>query len=98
MLRHLSEATQDAAGARRSTGASVADIMRRDLITVTPDTPTRDAVALIRKHRIGSLPVVQDGHIVAMLTEEDFVGIVSRVLDSTGNTGAPAPLPPEDTQ
>jgi hypothetical protein len=42
--------------------------------------------------------VVQDGHIVAMLTEEDFVGIVSRVLDSTGNTGAPAPLPPEDTQ
>lgn len=98
MLRHLSEATQDAPGVRRTTGASVADIMRRDLITVTPDTPTRDAVALIRKHRIGSLPVVQDGHIVAMLTEEDFVGIVSRVLDSTGNTGAPAPLPPEDTK
>jgi CBS domain-containing protein len=81
-----------------STTLNTADIMRSDLITVTPDTPTRDAVALIRKHRIGSLPVVQDGHIVAMLTEQDFVGLVSRVLDSSSATGAPAEVPPEDAQ
>src|SRR5207249_4982700 len=51
-------------------GASspVADIMKRELITVTPDTPTLEAISLMRRYRIGCLPVVQDGHIVAVLT------------------------------
>lgn len=61
--------------------APVADIMRKELVTVTPDTPTRDAVALMRKHRIGALPVIQHGHLVAMLTEEEFLGFASKVLD-----------------
>jgi len=98
VLRHLAEMTRKVAPHGHGSSAQVADIMRSDLITVTPDTPTRDAVALIRKHRIGSLPVVQDGHIVAMLTEQDFVGLVSRVLDSSSATGAPAEVPPEDAQ
>jgi CBS domain-containing protein len=60
--------------------APVSDIMIRDLWTVTPDTPARDAVALMRKHRIGALPVVQGDHIVAMLTEEEFVRFADKVL------------------
>ncbi len=62
---------------------AVAEIMKRDLITVTPDTRTQDAIALMRKHRIGCLPVLQEGHIVAVLTEEDFVGIAGKVLGET---------------
>ena len=58
----------------------VSDIMKSELVTVTPDTPTVDAIALMRKHRIGCLPVVQEGHIVAVLTEEDFVEIAGKVL------------------
>ncbi len=58
----------------------VSDIMKRELITVTPDTTTLEAISLMRRYRIGCLPVVQDGHIVAILTEEDFVGIASKVL------------------
>jgi CBS domain-containing protein len=46
----------------------------------------------MQKHRIGCLPVVQDGHIVAVLTEEDFVGLASKVL---AGDGAPASVPPE---
>ena len=65
-----------------SGSTAVADIMRKELITVTPDTPTLEAIALMKKHRIGCLPVVQDGHIVALLTEEDFVGIAGKVLES----------------
>ena len=64
----------------------VSDLMRKDLITVNPDTPTLDAIALMRRHRIGCLPVVQDGHIVAILTEEDFVGIASKVLEREAST------------
>jgi len=60
---------------------AVADVMRCDLFTVTPDTPTVDAIALMRKHRIGCLPVVQDGHIVGLVTKESFIGIAVELLD-----------------
>jgi len=64
----------------------VSDLMQRDLVTVHPDTPTLDAIALMRKHRIGCLPVVQDGHIVAVVTEEDFVGIAGKVLTEAASS------------
>ena len=70
--------------------APVSDIMRKELVTVTPDTPTRDAVALMRKHGIGALPVVQGEHIVAMLTEAEFLGFASKMLDDLA-TAPPAP-------
>ena len=67
----------------------VSDIMKRELITVTRDTNTLDAIALMQKHRIGCLPVVQDGHIIAVVTEEDFVGIAGKVLGGESE-GLPA--------
>ena len=85
VLRHF--ATR--AKARSSNGANagpertvaVSDIMRKDLLTVTPDTLTVDAIAIMRRQRVGCLPVVQDGHIVALVTEEDFMGIAAELLD-----------------
>ncbi len=74
-----------------SAGTAVSEIMKKDLVTVTPDTTTVDAIALMRRYRIGCLPVVQDGHIVALLTEEDFVGIASKVLEAEPATVALAP-------
>ena len=59
----------------------VADIMRRDVVTVTPDTSTLDAVTLMKRYRIGCLPVVEDGHLVAILTEEDFLKIAAYLLE-----------------
>ena len=48
---------------------------------VTPETLTVDAIALMRRQRVGCLPVVQDGHIVALVTEEDFMWIAAELLD-----------------
>jgi len=64
-------------------------IMRRDLLTVSPDTSTLDAIALMRRQRVGCLPVVQDGHIVALVTEEDFMGIAADLLDERFGTVDP---------
>ncbi len=76
----------------------VADVMRRDVLTVTPDTETLDAIRLMRRYRIGCLPVVQDGHLVAILTEEDFMGIASDLLEQqlTQKASRPPPAPADD--
>lgn len=77
VLRHFAELAK---GIKKGSVA-VSEIMRRDLLTVTPDTLTVDAIALMRRQRVGCLPVVQDGHIVALVTEEDFMGIAAELLD-----------------
>jgi CBS domain-containing protein len=61
--------------------ASVRDIMRRDVITVTPETPTVEAVRLVRTHQIGCLPVVNEGRLVGVLTASDFLPLYDKVID-----------------
>lgn len=90
VLRHFAELAgserdlnQAAARVGRQ-NVSVADIMMTDLVTVLPDTSTREAIELMRKHRIGCLPVVQAGRIIALLTEDDFVNIAADLLREQG--------------
>ena len=64
-----------------SPGTPVADVMRRDVFTVTPETPTLEAIALMRRHRIGCLPVVADGQLVGIVTEEDFMSLAAELLE-----------------
>jgi CBS domain-containing protein len=60
----------------------VSEIMKTEVTTVSLDTQTIDAIRLLRRLRIGCLPVVQDGRLVGILTEEDFMTIASRLLES----------------
>lgn len=50
----------------------VSDIMARDLHTTTPDAPVEEAAALLRKHKIGCLPVLERGQLVGIVTESDL--------------------------
>ena len=53
---------------------TAADLMTRDVATVTPETPLRDAVALMAARHVSGLPVVDtDGALVGMLCEGDLV-------------------------
>ena len=56
--------------------------MKTEVTTVGLETQTIDAIRLLRRLRIGCLPVVQDGRLVGILTEEDFMTIASRLLES----------------
>lgn len=60
---------------------SVREIMRSDVVTVTPDTSSQHALDLMRRNKIGCLPVVQDGRLVGVLTEHDFMELASVLLD-----------------
>jgi CBS domain-containing protein len=51
-------------------------VMSHDVFTVRPDTPLQKAVSLLRRHRIGSLPVVKDRDLVGIITRSDILDFV----------------------
>jgi CBS domain-containing protein len=51
----------------------IKDIMATDPVTTTPDTPLADAARVMIERKIGCLPVVEDGRLVGILTESDFL-------------------------
>jgi CBS domain-containing protein len=58
------------------------DVMVRDVKTVRPDTPTRDAVKLLLHNKYGCLPVVgADGELMGILTEADMVRFAQHLIE-----------------
>ena len=55
--------------------------MKPNPVTVPPETSSLEAVRLMRRHRIGCLPVVQKGRLVGIVTESDFLGVASSLLE-----------------
>ncbi len=69
------------AGGGITKDAPVSEIMRTDVLTLTPQTPTLEAIALMRDKRIGCVPVLLDGKLVGVLTEENFLKIARDLLE-----------------
>lgn len=53
--------------------AAVRSIMIPDPVSVAPSTPVSEAVKLMRLHRIGSLPVVENERLVGIVTVYDLL-------------------------
>ena len=68
----------------RTHGRRIAEVMTRDPVTVSPDTPLEEIVALMERHRIKRVPVL-DGDVP--------VGILSRADLLRGLAGALAEAP-----
>ena len=49
------------------------DIMTAQVITVNPDTAVRHIAALLYKHRISAVPVLDDGKLVGIVSEADLL-------------------------
>ena len=60
---------------------TISEIMIKDPITTMPESNIIDALKLMQENRIGCLPVVQDGELIGIITEEDFVKLSSRLLE-----------------
>jgi CBS domain-containing protein len=58
----------------------VKDIMERNPTSVTPETPTLDAIDLMRKNKVSVLPVVHGGKLVGIVSERDFLPIAYDLL------------------
>jgi acetoin utilization protein AcuB len=52
---------------------TVASVMTKSLVTVSPRQDTRAAALLMLDHKIGALPVVDGGQLVGIITETDLL-------------------------
>jgi CBS domain-containing protein len=65
--------------------ATVADIMEREPVTVSPETSVEDVVRLLKRHELPGVPVVNDGgRCVGIVTEADLV-----IADEEGDLHIP---------
>ncbi|MGE5219061.1 MAG: CBS domain-containing protein [Chloroflexota bacterium] len=55
---------------------TVEEVMTHDVFVVRPDTPLLSAVGLLRRHRIGSLPVIKNKNLVGIITRSDILDFV----------------------
>jgi CBS domain-containing protein len=47
--------------------------MTSDVVTVTPDTSVDEVARLIWEHKIGSVPVVENGNVVGIVSDYDLI-------------------------
>jgi len=72
---------------KRETPA-VRDIMERNPRSVSPETPTLEAIDIMRAARVSCLPVVSEGALVGIVSETDFMPIAYDLLeDRLGKRG-----------
>ena len=61
----------------RAHGPRAADVMTRDIITTTPETPAETIAGLIARHRIKRVLVVRDGKFVGIVSRADLVRMIA---------------------
>jgi acetoin utilization protein AcuB len=71
----------------------VEDVMTRDVLTIAPDVPVGDGARLMRRQRIGAIPVVEGRRLVGILTRSDVLDAFLATSASQGARGV-SPVPP----
>jgi CBS domain-containing protein len=64
----------------RNENVSVRDVMVPNPVTVSPTTPTLDAIQQMRERKIGCLPVVDADQLVGIVTSYDFLEASARLF------------------
>lgn len=81
---------------------TVAEVMTKDVVTVSTSTPVKQAAGLMSERRIAAIPVIgADGTLVGIISETDFIGkrvdaeVVGELMSApvvTAGPGDPVPL------
>ncbi|OPX99103.1 MAG: Hypoxic response protein 1 [Syntrophorhabdus sp. PtaU1.Bin002] len=66
---------------------TVKEIMKTDVLTISPDTPIEKSVAVAQQKRVGSLPVVEGDRVVGILTTNDVFYKILNPLLGVGEKG-----------
>ena len=64
----------------KSHSAKVKDVMTRDVLSVTEETPAADIAVLLESNRIKRVPVVKDGKIVGIVSRANLVRALAMTI------------------
>ncbi|MFO3796134.1 MAG: CBS and ACT domain-containing protein [Anaerolineales bacterium] len=59
---------------------TVSEVMTKNVITVTEDTPIEEAARIMADNKIGGLPVMRDDQVVGIITETDLFKIFLELM------------------
>lgn len=59
---------------------TVAEIMTKKVITISPDDTIERAALMMRENKVGGLPVLEDGKLVGMITESDIFQVMIELM------------------
>ena len=60
---------------------TVADLMIRELVTISPDKTVMEAMRVMRKHHAACLPVVKNNKLVGIISEGSFLKVTASLLN-----------------
>ena len=58
---------------------SVQEVLRSPVITISPTASIQEAACLLRRHKMGCLPVVENGKLVGIITDYDLLRAVEEL-------------------
>ena len=94
-LSRLITAAEAEAAARPLAGLTARHLMSRDLVTVGPDTPLASLAAVFHQRRFKTLPVVDEGRYLGLVSEEALIGVTDPELTATDLAHPAASAPPD---
>jgi acetoin utilization protein AcuB len=59
---------------------TISEVMTKNVLTVSEDTPIEEAARIMADNKIGGLPVMRDGHVVGIITETDLFKVFLELL------------------
>lgn len=64
---------------------TAADLMQREIVTVTPDTDLADLLQILAAEQISGVPVVEgDGQVVGVVSATDVIRLAARLQEEAG--------------
>jgi CBS domain-containing protein len=67
---------------RQSLDTQIQEIMTKEMVTVQPEATLEECMAMMTKHRIRHLPVMERGRLVGMISMRDVVDTIIASKDS----------------
>ena len=56
-------------------------LMTTDLATISPNTQLREAAVFLQAHKLSCLPVVDEGELVGIITDSDFINVAINLME-----------------
>ena len=74
----------------REHARQVTDIMTRNVVTASPDTPLSEIAELLEKHGIKRVPIVKDGKIMGIVSRANLLQALAAVYKGVEAAAAPS--------